>query len=395
MKKTTRLLALLLSLLMVLSLTATAFAADDPVIASGGDGVNAKWTLTEGGVLTVSGNGPIVDEEEIEYDEDGEISSISKLDCIGWQISAVWDKVTENMPVADAARERFDFVKTIVIEEGITEIPDGEFDSFCPRTIRLPLSLQKLGSDAINARYCESLTIPNPELQIFAQIPVAGYSKDAKPYSSIDDAIDEQVAFEAKIAEISAKADILLYLETGYAIYKKVPTDVTKAEYLKDFNAVYGTKYTTVKDCILYCIKQVNALLGTNYTKAAQIVEIVSFDDEKFVQRKQEIYDKVDALYAPYSTEGRIDTIYLGSYDENLTAYQWLTVYAPAGSDAEESCKVNGVPFVSTTPIDNSPLGKIKAFFAKVKAFFEQIIAKLTAPFNTLKLILDSKLQKG
>ena len=395
MKKTNKLLALLLSVLLVFSLTATAFAADDPVIASGGDGVNAKWTLTEGGVLTVSGNGPIVDEEEIEYDEDGEISSISKLDCIGWQISTVWDKLAENMSAGDAARTRFDYVKTLVIEEGITEIPDGEFDSFCPRTIRLPLSLQKLGSEAINARYCESLTIPNPELQIFAQIPVAGYSKDAKPYSSIDDAIDEQVAFEAKSAEISAKADILLYLETGYAIYKKVPTDVTKAEYLKDFNAVYGTKYTTVKDCILYCIKQVNALLGTNYTKAAQIVEIVSFDDEKFVQRKQEIYDKVDALYAPYSTEGRFDTIYLGSYDENLTAYQWLTVYAPAGSDAEESCKVNGVPFVSTTPIDNSPLGKIKAFFAKVKAFFEQIIAKLTAPFSTLKLILESKLKKS
>ena len=207
MKKTTRLLALLLSLLMVLSLTATAFAADDPVIASGGDGVNAKWTLTEGGVLTVSGNGPIVDEEEIEYDEDGEISSISKLDCIGWQISAVWDKLAENMSAGDAARTRFDYVKTLVIEEGITEIPDGEFDSFCPRTIRLPLSLQKLGSEAINARYCESLTIPNPELQIFAQIPVAGYSKDAKPFSSIDDAIDGQVAFETKTNELSQKLD--------------------------------------------------------------------------------------------------------------------------------------------------------------------------------------------
>lgn len=395
MKKTNKLLALLLSVLMLVSLTATAFAADSDVVASGSDGVNTTWTLTKDGTLTVSGNGSIVDQDEIEYDETGEVSSISKLDCIGWQISEYWDRLTANMSARDAARARFDYVKTIIIEEGITEIPDGEFDDLCPRTIRLPLSLQKLGSDAINARYCESLTIPNPDLQIFAQIPVAGYSKDAQPYSSIDDAIDSQVALEAKSAEISAKADILLYLETGYAIYKKVPTDVTKDEYLKDFNAVYGTKYTTVKDCIMYCIKQVNALLGTNYTKAAQIVEIVSFDGEKFVQRKQEIYDKVDALYAPYSTEGRIDTIYLGSNDESLTAYQWLKVYAPAGSDAEKSCKVNGVPFVSTTPVDNSPLGKIKAFFAKVKTFFEKIIAKLTAPFSTLKLILDSKLKKG
>jgi len=395
MKKTNKLLALLLSVLLVFSLTATAFAADSDVVASGSDGVNAKWTLTKDGTLTVSGNGPIVDQDEIEYDENGEVSSISKLDCIGWQISAYWDRLAANMSAEDAARARFDYVKTLVIEEGVTEIPNGEFDDLCPRTIRLPMSLQKLGNDAINAMYCESLTIPNPDLQIFAQIPVAGYSQNATPYSSIDDAIDEQVAFEAKSAEISNKADILLYLETGYAIYKKVPTDVTKAEYLKDFNEFYGTKYTTVKDCILYCIKQVNALLGTNYTKAAQIVEIVSFGDEKYVQRKQEIYDKVDALYAPYSTEGRIDTLYLGSSDESLTAYQWLTVYAPAGSDAEKSCKVNGVPFVSTTPVDNSPLGKLKAFFAKVKAFFDEIIAKLTAPFQMAKLILESKLQKG
>jgi len=395
MKKTNKLLALLLSVLLVFSLTATAFAADDPVIASGGDGVNAKWTLTKDGTLTVSGNGPIVDQDEIEYDENGEVSSISKLDCIGWQIGAYWEKLTANMSAGDAERARYDYVKTIIIEEGITEIPDGEFDDLCPRTIRLPLSLQKLGSEAINARYCESLTIPNPKLQIFAQIPVAGYSKDAKPFSSIDDAIDGQVAFETKTNELSQKLDILFDLETAYGILKKVNTDTTKKEFLAYFNETHGKTYKTLKSCIKCCITRVNRLFGTSYTAAEEIVEIVDFDGMKVVQRKDEIYEKANVLYDKIDIQDRMDTIYLGSVDENLTAYQWLTVYAPAGSETEESCKISGVPFVSTTPVDNSPLGKIKAFFAKVKAFFEDIIAKLTAPFQMAKLVLESKLQNG
>ena len=134
MKKTNKLLALLLSVLLVFSLAATAFAVDSDVIATGGDGVNTTWTLTKDGTLTVSGNGPIVDKEEIEYDENGEVSSINKLDCIGWQINEVWDKLTVNMSAGDAARTRFDFVKTLVIEEGVTEIPSYEFSDLFPRT---------------------------------------------------------------------------------------------------------------------------------------------------------------------------------------------------------------------------------------------------------------------
>ena len=396
MKKTNKLLALLLSVLLVFSLTTTAFAADSDVIANGGDGVNTTWTLTKDGTLTVSGNGPIVDKEEIEYDETGEVSSISKLDCIGWQINEVWDKLTAKMSAGDAARTRFDFVKTLIIEEGVTEIPSSEFSDLFPRTIVLPASLQTLGYEAVDARYCEKLTITNPKLEVFGNIKIAAYAKGQTPYASIDEAIDASVAYDTASAELSAKLDILYELEAGYAIYKGVPVDVTKAAYLQDFNRAHGTKYTTVKDCILYCIKQVNAIFGTNYTKAAQIVEIVSFDDEKFVQRKQEISDKIDALYEAISIEGRMEDDYLGSHGyEDVTAYQWLTVYAPAGTEAEESCKISGVPFVSTTPVDHSPLGKIKAFFAKVKAFFEDIIAKLTAPFQMAKLILESKLQKG
>ena len=174
MKKTNKLLALLLSVLLVFSLAATAFAADSDVIANGSDGVNTTWTLTKDGTLTVSGNGPIVDQDEIEYDENGEVSSINKLDCIGWQINEVWDKLTANMSAGDAARTRFDFVKTLVIEEGVTEIPSSEFSDLFPRTIVLPASLQTLGYEAVDASYCEKLTIANPNLEVFGNIKIAG-----------------------------------------------------------------------------------------------------------------------------------------------------------------------------------------------------------------------------
>ena len=396
MKKTNKLLALLLSVLLVFSLTATAFAADSDVIANGGDGVNTTWTLTKDGTLTVSGNGPIMDQDEIEYDENGEVSSINKLDCIGWQINEVWDKLTANMSAGDAARTRFDFVKTLVIEEGVTEIPSSEFSDLFPRTIVLPASLQTLGYEAVDASYCEKLTIANPNLEVFGNIRIAAYAKGQTPYGSIDEAIDASVAYEAASSELSAKLDILYDLETAYGILKKVNTDTTKKEFLAYFNETHGKTYTTLKSCINCCIKRVNRLFGTSYTTAEEILEIVSFDGEKFVQRKQEISDKIDALYEKISIEGRMEHDYLGSYGyEDVTAYQWLTVYAPAGTETEESCKISGVPFVSTTPVDNSPLGKIKAFFAKVKAFFEDIIAKLTAPLQMAKLVLESKLQNG
>ena len=112
MKHIRHFLALVLAALLLCSVLPSAFAADSKVIASGGlNGIT--WTLTEGGVLTVSGNGPITDKENYEYDENGEVSSIEKIDCIGWQVSAFFEQMTEGFGVAELERARFDFVKTL------------------------------------------------------------------------------------------------------------------------------------------------------------------------------------------------------------------------------------------------------------------------------------------
>ena len=140
MKTMKRSLAVLLSLLLTISLLPTAFAAEDTVIANGTGGEGITWTLTEGGVLTVSGNGPIVDDKQVDEDEDGSITT-QTLDCIAFQLTAAFEDRTKGLSPEETERARFDFVKTLIIEEGITAIPDDEFDGVYPRSITLPSTL--------------------------------------------------------------------------------------------------------------------------------------------------------------------------------------------------------------------------------------------------------------
>ena len=88
-------------------------------------------------------------------------------------------------------------------------------------------------------------------------------------------------------------------------------------------------------------------------------------------------------MYEAADIEDSLSSVYLGEGGpEDVAAYTWLTVYGPAGSDAEESAKISGVPFVSTDAPDNSFLGRIKRFFAPVKAFFIRI-------YNWIKFYLS------
>ena len=67
MKKPKTLLSVLLAALLAAFLLLPAFAAGGGVVLSGTAGEGVTWKLTEDGVLTVSGSGPIVDKKEVEY----------------------------------------------------------------------------------------------------------------------------------------------------------------------------------------------------------------------------------------------------------------------------------------------------------------------------------------
>ena len=109
MKQIQKWFALFCAVLMIMAVMPMAFAAQSDVIATGTGGEGITWTLTEGGVLTVSGNGPIVDEVKVEVDEDGNESS-EMIDCIGWQLDRVWEERTKDMDAAEAARARLKFL---------------------------------------------------------------------------------------------------------------------------------------------------------------------------------------------------------------------------------------------------------------------------------------------
>ena len=167
--------SVLLTVLLALSaFAAVASAADENVLLTGTAGTGITWLLTDDGVLTVSGSGPIQDEIAYDYDDNGEIISSQTLNSIAFSLTEYYDGQTAGMDVAAAERFRFNLVREIVIEEGITGIPDGEFEGFYPRKVTLPASLKTLGYQAFDASFASEVVIRSDALA-HAQFTVAGY----------------------------------------------------------------------------------------------------------------------------------------------------------------------------------------------------------------------------
>ncbi|MBR3423561.1 MAG: hypothetical protein IKG80_03625, partial [Clostridia bacterium] len=199
--------SVLLTVLLALSaFAAVASAADENVLLTGTAGTGITWLLTDDGVLTVSGSGPIEDEIAYDYDDNGEIVSSQTLNSIAFSLTEYYDGQTAGMDVAAAERFRFNLVREIVIEEGITVIPDGEFDGFYPRKVTLPASLKELGLQAFNASLASEVVIRSASLES-AQFTVAVYRADAEPYADLDAAIEDLVA--KRVREEQFQKDIL------------------------------------------------------------------------------------------------------------------------------------------------------------------------------------------
>ncbi len=377
MKQTAKMMTvLLLVLLLAFTAVPTAFAADNDVIATGTGGEGITWTLTEGGVLTVSGNGPIVDDVNVEIDEEGYESS-EKLDCIGWQLDRVLEARTEDMDAAGAARARIDLVKELVIAEGITAIPDDEFSEFYPRSITLPATLAELGYSAVNASFAESLTVQNQDLAIYGGVILAGYHKDAACYASIEDAIAATVAFEAQLDVMEKKMFAVYDLGAAYELLHGIDNGVTEEEYLTNFNEYYGTDFTKSDECIAFCLSRINADFGTQYSGIDEVYTLVETEDGSYAQRDEQLDNKITEMYEAADIENSLCRAYLGEQgEEDVAVYTWLTVYGPAGSGAEEAAATSGVPFEATTEPDapaDTLFGRIKRAYETVKAFVIRI----------------------
>ena len=350
MKKTIKSISVLLTVLLALSaFAAVVFAADENVLLTGTAGTGITWMLTDDGVLTVSGNGPIEDEIAYDYDDDGEIVSWQTLNSIAFSLTEYYDGQTAGMDVAAAERFRFNLVREIVIEEGITVIPDGEFDGFYPRKVTLPASLKALGLQAFNASLASEVVIRSASLES-AQFTVAVYRADAEPYADPDAAIEDLVA--KRVREEQFQKDILpIYaLQELFSIENGLleASDEELADIYAYYNEAFGSDAETADELESVALGLLNGRFGTEYTDKNELfrIEQNEWDWEPEVVWAEELeaayMAEADILY----NDDRMISATLGEeFSDGEKAYGWLTVTAPGDSEIKDACERTGVTF--------------------------------------------------
>lgn len=373
MKRFKKITACICAAVLLIAMMPSAFAATDEVIATGDGGKGITWTLYADGVLTVSGKGPIVDDVKVEIDDEG-LECIEKIDCIAWQLNAVLEERTAGLDAEAAARARFEFVKELVIEEGITKIPSGEFEDIYPRSITLPSTLTEIEYDSVNAMFAEDLVINNRDLNVAGQIIIAAHNSDAKGYGSIDEAIDARVEFDKFCAEINKNTGYVFDLGTAFEIKNGIDNELTEETFLEDFNDYYGTDLTSLDALIDYCIEKINSGFGTNYENIEEIYTVATDEDGEHAEHDPALDERIEEMFEAADIEDSLAQAFIGEEpDDGEIFYKWLTVHAPSGSNAEKAAKTSDLPFVATSGPANSFFGKIKAAWEKIKAFFVRI----------------------
>ncbi len=376
-----RIITVVIAMIMMFSAVQLAYADNMTVICSGTAGDGITWDLTEDGTLTVRGNGPIVDDSEVETDEDGTVS-VNKLNCISWQVNDKISELTEDFGYAETVEFRYNFVKKLVIEEGITEIPEYEFDDIYPRTVILPSTLEKIGNSAIIAEFSESLTVNSRTLSLKDGIRVSAYVPGAKPYATIDEGIRASVKHASDWINLEDRITPVYDLGTLLEIQNEM-TGIETEEFLTDFNKRNSVNYETLDECAALCITQINDVFSTDYKSADEVYTLVTEDDYQYLRRDSELDTMISDMEYAIDISDRLSNMTVGE-ETNLKAYQWLTVYAPGGSKAQSDAEGSGLPFSATEPApeDTSFLGRVKRFFADIAEFFRNLFQKIVSFFN-------------
>ena len=300
-------ISILLSLIMLCSVFTLAFSAQAADVLAGGKcGDNISWTITDDGTLTVSGTGAItplerqVWVETTEVDEYGVETPVSYWDtetyfpwddayteiiykALGYAdqeaYSAAWD--SGDIDYAAVSRLEFSTVKSIVLEEGITQVESNAFTNFRPLEITLPASLNSMESSAFCAAFAKSIIIKNPTLALDYAIEIYAYEEETSPYATPEEMTEAQINDEM--------VQIYSFYLGEETIYEEVDYDFEKDEFIvlssTPMNAypwltVYGGKDSTAQ--------QAAETSGVNF---------VEIDVEIVPEKPATVWEKISAFF--------------------------------------------------------------------------------------------------
>ena len=359
--------SLFLAFILAVSAVSVAFAEGDngEVVLSGTAGEGITWTLTGKGLLTVSGKGAIEDDIDYEYDDEGEVSSWSKNGSIGMSvgeyiIGVIENHTAEEFSTREIAEIELNTVTEIVVEEGITAIPEDEFGSLYPRKITLPSTLEEIGYNAINAMYAEEIIIPSDKIDVF-QFSIPAYRDGAQPYGSLDDAKEGYI--QHRISEEKFLKDIAPYnilgeiygLQNG--VYQYDEDEMSEA--LKNINEALGTDYDNLDDIAAAALEKVNEYFGTDYSAPGEVFYVSEGEFWSEVCAAEEIQSLYDSKCEEVFNDDRYFAadFYEKPY-EGRNLYDWLTVYGVKGSAIEKKCNEAGIKFAVAGSADGVELCK-------------------------------------
>ena len=380
MKSAKKLASVLFAALLALSTLSTAFAASK-VILSGTAGPNVRWTLTDDGVLTVSGSGAIIDETETihneEYDYDYDVTH-----TIGSAVSDYLYGDAADPNDTALLRAMFDLVKELVVEEGITEIPAHEFDNFCPRKISLPASLEFLGDYAFDASFAESVTILSRALPTVNFIIPCTPTDCENPLTTADEAIQAYLEQNDRLNDFTDSMIPCYALICIVSLQNGLDIDQTAEEILDEYNAALGTNAATLDELAQIALAKLNEHFGTSYTKVSDVVTTWSEDGFTYATTTDE-FDSVLSEKVNSISDPRLDSMVFGEApEEGMTPASWFTVTAYSGSRSHYNSTKSQNNLICICPLCNkihNPSGTLLGWIIEEIHF---ILYEILQPIN-------------
>lgn len=428
MKKTLSILLTLLLLICIVPLAPVAATDDNDLFRlSGTCGNNITWTL-EDGVLTVSGEGAIEEQQRYETEtvdkwnyetEQFEVEDRSypigyypwndlipamskqffetKADILQW-LSSGLDGVEDFMLLSA------NIAHTLVIEEGVTAVPQGAFQRFYFKNIYLPSSLQTVGECAFYLGFTDNIYVKNPNLDFADGATLLGlpgaqnelpawmtsaqtvlnnmadmYIDEFKNIGILDEYARGELAKAAALMDGYGDADYYDYVMQPWAKYGIETPQALAAWIVGLFNDQLGTSYTSVDDILVKAPVCSCEMCDHKTALECKRAGCDCCDCKNGTYHPVEIGPKTlyvftDDFYTtfnefPYTPSGNVaayeditnisgytfgDAPQTEEYNSSgdvigyipLVPFPWVTVHGYAGSTAQFAAETSGVNFV-------------------------------------------------